>query len=411
MTGSRQAERGGTDRSDFSAHLLLLILSIPSILSSCQKGADAVCEAGLIPPNPLLLVDPTPEPHRHRRPRYRGTHPRAFHEKYKELAPDQHPGIVAKVLAAGKTPAGSHRPILLPELLTVLAPRPGDRAVDCTLGHGGHAAAILGRIVPGGHLLGLDVDATEQTRTTERLRATGFGPDVFTAHRGNFAGLPAALANHGWGDGADLVLADLGVSSMQIDDPARGFSVKHAGPLDMRLNPDRGLSARDWLRRTTPVALARALAENADEPRADLLAAALAGRDFPTTRALAEAVAARVPATGPDRADTVRRVFQAVRIAVNDEFGALDALLRGLPGCLRPGGRVAILSFHSGEDRRVKAHFRDGLRAGIYAAVADELLRAGPEERRANPRSTAAKGRWAVRAATREMSEGRGGPP
>ena len=236
--------------------------------------------------------------------------------------------------------------------------------MDCTLGHGGHAAAILGRIVPGGHLLGLDVDAVEQARTTERLRAAGFGPDVFTPHRGNFAGLPAALAAHGWGDGADLILADLGVSSMQIDDPTRGFSVKHVGPLDMRLNPARGLSARDWLQRAAPVALARALAENADEPRADLLAAALAGRDFPTTRALAEAVAARVPAVGPDREDTVRRVFQAVRIAVNDEFGALDALLRGLPGCLRPGGRVGILSFHSGEDRRVKVHFRDGLRAG-----------------------------------------------
>ncbi len=342
-------------------------------------------------------MDPAPESHR-RRPRYRGTHPRAFRERYKELAPDQHPETVAKVLAAGKTPAGSHRPVLLPELLVLLDPRPGDFAVDCTLGHGGHAAAILERIIgPGGHLFGLDVDAAEQARTTARLRAAGFGPDVFTPHRGNFAGLPAALAQHGRPDGADLVLADLGVSSMQLDDPARGFSVKHAGPLDMRLNPARGLSARDWLRRAAPAALARALSENADEPRAEPLAAALAGRDFPTTRAFAEAIAARVPRE-PDREDTVRRVFQAIRIAVNDEFGALDTLLRVLPGCLKPGGRVAILSFHSGEDRRVKAHFREGERTGVYIATSDELLRAGPEERHANPRSTAAKGRWAVRA-------------
>ena len=165
----------------------------------------------------------------------------------------------------------------------------------------------------------------------------------------------------------------------------------------MRLNPTRGLSARDWLRRVTPAALARAFAENADEPRAEPLATALAGQDFPTTRALRNAVAALIPVE-TERDDTVRRVFQAVRIAVNDEFGALDALLRGLPGCLRPGGRVVILSFHSGEDRRVKAHFRDGHRAGLYLAVSDELLRAGPEERHDNPRSTAAKGRWAVRA-------------
>lgn len=341
-------------------------------------------------------MDPAPDSAHRRRPRYRGKNPRAFHEKYKELAPDRHPETVAKVLAAGKTPAGSHRPILLPELLAVLDPRPGDLAVDCTLGHGGHAAAILERIVPGGHLLGLDVDAAEQARTTERLRARGFGPDVFTPHRGNFAGLPAALAQHGRPGGADLILADLGVSSMQIDDPARGFSIKHAGPLDMRLNPARGLSARDWLRRVSPATLARALTENADEPRAEPLAALLAGRDFPTTRALAGAIAAHVP-DEPEPEDTVRRVFQAVRIAVNDEFGALDALLRGLPGCLRPGGRVAILSFHSGEDRRVKTHLRAGHRAGLYAAIADELLRAGPEERRDNPRSTAAKGRWAVR--------------
>ena len=296
------------------------------------------------------------------------------------------------MLASGKTPAGTHRPILLPEILAVLAPQAGEFAVDCTLGYGGHARAILERIVPGGHLLALDADPIEGARTLERLRAAGYGPDAFTWERRNFAGLAALLAGRR-PDGADLILADLGVSSMQLDRPERGFSVKLDGPLDMRMNPERGLPASAWLARTRPDALSRALAENADEPRAERLAAALAGRTFATTGALAEDVRALVPA--PDGEDTVRRVFQAVRIEVNEEFGALDALLRALPGSLAPGGRVAVLTFHSGEDRRVKQAFREGWRAGVYAEVADEVIRAGPEERRANPRSTAAKLRWA----------------
>ena len=332
------------------------------------------------------------EPPHRRRPRYRGKNPRAFDEKYKEHRPGQFPETISKVLASGKTPAGTHRPILVAEILEVLAPRPGEFAVDCTLGYGGHAQALLQRIAPGGHLLALDADPGEGARTLDRLRAAGHGPDVLTWERHNFAGLAALLAGRRPG-GADLVLADLGVSSMQLDRPERGFSVKLDGPLDMRMNPERGLAASEWLARTRPEALARALLENADEPRAERLAAALAGRVFATTGALARAVAALVPA--PDGEDTVRRVFQAVRIEVNEEFGALDAFLRVLPGCLASGGRVAILTFHSGEDRRVKHAFREGLRAGVFAEVADEVIRAGPEERRVNPRSTSAKLRWA----------------
>ena len=342
-------------------------------------------------PDPLVEPDETPP---RRRPRYRGKHPRAFGEKYKEHRPEQFPETIGKVLASGKTPAGTHRPVLRAEILDVLAPRPGDFAVDCTLGYGGHARAVLERIAPGGHLLALDADPIEGTRTRDRLRAAGYGPDVFTWERRNFAGLAALLVGRR-PEGADLVLADLGVSSMQLDRPERGFSVRLDGPLDMRMNPERGLPASEWLNRTRPETLARALLENADEPRAERLAAALAGRNFATTGALAAAVAALVP--GPDGEDTVRRVFQAVRIEVNEEFGALDALLRALPGCLAPGGRVAILTFHSGEDRRVKHAFREGLRAGGYAHAADEVIRAGLEERRANPRSTSAKLRWARR--------------
>ncbi len=339
-------------------------------------------------------MEPGDTPHQ-RRPRYRGKHPRAFDEKYKEHQPERFPETVEKVLASGKTPAGTHRPVMLAEILAVLAPQPGEFAVDCTLGYGGHAQALLERLLPGGHLLALDADPIEGARTLDRLRGAGLGPDVFTWERRNFAGLPGLLATIRLG-GADLILADLGISSMQLDQPQRGFSMKLNGALDMRMNPERGLTASEWLIRATPEILARALEENADEPRAGRIAKALAGRIFFNTLALADAVTAIVPA--PDAEDTVRRVFQAVRIAVNEEFGALDSLLRGLPGCLTPGGRAAILTFHSGEDRRVKLAFRDGLRAGVYAEVADEVIRAGPQERRDNPRSTAAKLRWVRRA-------------
>ncbi len=334
-------------------------------------------------------------PHR-RRPRYRGKNPRAFHEKYKEHDPARFPETVQKVLASGKTPAGTHRPIMVEEILAALDPQPGDFAVDCTLGYGGHAEAILRRIAgPGAHLLALDADPVEGESALARLRAAGYGPDALTWERCNFAGLARRLAERR-PQGADVILADLGVSSMQLDVPERGFSVKHDGPLDMRMNPRRGLTAAEWLARVSPEALTRALVENADEPRAASLAVALAGRNFPTTRTLAETVGNAVPA--PVREDTVRRVFQAVRIAVNDEFGALDTLLRTLPECLAPGGRVAVLTFHSGEDRRVKLAFREGQRAGGYAEVADEVVRPSAAERRDNPRAGSAKLRWARRA-------------
>ena len=339
--------------------------------------------------------DNPPSPHR-RRPRYRGKNPRHFNEKYKELDAARHPETVQKVIAAGKTPAGMHRPVLLSEILEVLDPQPGKLAVDCTLGYGGHAEAILQKLTPGGHLLGLDVDPLEQPNTAARLQALRFGPGLFSWQRSNFAGLLAVLAARQL-PGADIILADLGVSSMQIDNPARGFSVKHDGPLDMRMNPERGLTAAAWLERSSPAVVARCLTDFADEPRAEALAALLAGRTFTGTRALAGAVAAATPSAAT-REDTVRRVFQALRIAVNDELGALDTFLRQLPFCLNPGGRVAVLTFHSGEDRRVKHAFRDGIRDGIYSKISEEVIRARPEERRANPRSSSAKLRWARKA-------------
>ncbi len=376
---------------------------------------------------------PPSTPHK-RRVRYSGKNPRRFEEKYKERDPQRYADTVAKVLASGKTPAGTHRPIMVAEILTALTPQPGELAVDCTLGYGGHAQEMLARLQPGGHLLGLDADPIELPKTEARLRAAGFGPEVFTAIRSNFAGLPQALASfhsrssrieqevqgeeavgsnmarlpltpalspivpHGAREktGTDCILADLGVSSMQIDDPARGFSVKTDGPLDMRMNPQRGFPASALLEKISPAALAKLLQTNADEPRAGELAEALAGKSIAGTQSLTAAIRATLPRLGKDDLNlTVRRVFQTLRIAVNDEFSALDMLLRHLPACLNPGGRAAILTFHSGEDRRVKKSFAAGLHDGLYADIAHEVIRPTPEERHDNPRSSPAKLRWA----------------
>jgi 16S rRNA (cytosine1402-N4)-methyltransferase len=344
-----------------------------------------------------MTDDSPPSPRPPRRARYRGKNPRRFEEKYKERDPQRYGETIAKVLASGKTPAGTHRPVMVQEILEVLAPAPGGIAVDCTLGYGGHAQEILARISPGGRLLGLDADPIELPKTEARLRSLGYGPEVFSAHRSNFAGLPQVLAKAGL-PGADLILADLGVSSMQIDDPSRGFSTKQAGPLEMRMNPARGQSASALLRAIDAAKFARLLEENSDEPHSERLAAALAGKSFPTTLSLASAIRAELSRLSEEAVDlTVRRVFQALRIAVNDEFSALDALLRQLPLCLNPGGRVAILTFHSGEDRRVKKSFAAGRDAGLYSQISDEVICPSAAERNANPRSSSAKVRWARR--------------
>ena len=340
-----------------------------------------------------MSADDTP-PARKRRPRYPGKNPRRFHEKYKELNPDRYAAEVQKIVNAGKTPAGMHRAIMIDEVLDALAPQPGDVAIDCTLGFGGHARAVLERIQPGGRLIALDVDPIELPRTVERLRAAGFGADRFVAHRSNFAGLPQVLQAERIA-AADVVLADLGVSSMQLDDPARGFTYKQPAPLDMRMNPARGETASLLLARVSEDRLARLLEENADEPDAGAIARALKAQPVDTTHALARIVKKAVGAADAEKA--IRRTFQALRIAVNDELSALDTFLRNLPACLAGGGRAAVLTFHSGEDRRVKKSFEAGHAEGLYAAVADEVVRPSAAERRANPRAGAAKLRWAIR--------------
>lgn len=343
-------------------------------------------------------------PKHRRRPRYAGTHPRRFSDKYKEHHPDMYPETVQKVMASGKTPAGMHRPICVREIIEVLQPRPGQTVVDATLGYGGHASELLKHVLPGGHLIGLDRDPLEMEKTRVRLVAAGFSIDSFEAVRSNFAGLPAVLAQRGL-KGVDMVLADLGCSSMQYDNPDRGFSYKMDGPLDMRMNPAKGFPASALLNKLSETKLVGLFKDNADEPEAARVAAAIVrqrdSRPLTTTTDLAEIVRQTLaPLTkyrDKEEMDAcLKRVFQAVRIAINDEFSALDTFLRILPSCLKPGGRVAILTFHSGEDRRVKKAFEASLQEGAYMKIAQEVIRPSTEEVRFNPRASSAKLRWAV---------------
>ena len=290
---------------------------------------------------------------------------------------------------------------MVDEVVSCLRPRAGEVAVDCTLGGGGHAQVILPRLLPGGRLIGLDVDSLELPLAESRLRAAGFGPEVFAAHHLNFAGLPQVLAREAL-DAVDIILADLGVSSMQHDSAGRGFSFRGVGPLDMRMDPARGETAAQLLARTDEAALVALLQDHADEPHAALIAGILKGRLVTTTHALERVVRLGLNRALPDlaKADvkmSIRRTLQALRIAVNDEFAALEALLEALPRCLAPGGRVAVLTFHSGEDRRVKKAFLAGQRAGVYAEVARQVIRSTKEETFSNRRASSAKLRWAVR--------------
>jgi len=295
-----------------------------------------------------------------------------------------------------------HRPIMVAEVLEHLRPQPGDVVVDCTIGGGGHTRAVLPHLQPGGKLIGLDVDPVELPRTAERLRAYGFGPDTLAIECANFRDLPAVLARHGLRD-ADAVLVDLGVSSMQHDTPSRGFSYKHPGPLDLRMDPTAGVPGWERLAGLDRRALADLLTAHADEPHAEVVAELIETGRPRTTHALERMVRLGLTQARPELSKgevkmSVRRTFQALRILVNDELAALDALLQVLPSCLRPGGRVVFLTFHSGEDRRVKKALRAGLRAGVYAAVAERVIRSGKAETFSNRRAASAKLRWAVRA-------------
>ena len=339
-----------------------------------------------------------------RRVRYKGTHPRNYREKYKELNPEKYQDDVEKIIQSGKTPAGMHIPIMVEEILSFLDIQPGQVGLDATLGYGGHTRRMLERLQGQGHLYATDVDPIESEKTRARLEALGYGPEILTIRRMNFAQLDQVAP----GQQFDFVLADLGVSSMQIDNPDRGFTFKQDGPLDLRLDPTAGTPAAQRLRELDREVLAAMLVENADEPSADEIAKAIRnvfkkGGSIDTTRQLAGVVEQALSFLPPrERKEAVKkscqRTFQALRIDVNSEFEVLYAFLEKLPGVLKPGGKAAILTFHSGEDRLVKQSFRQLQREGIYSSAAKDVIRPSAEECFRNPRARSTKMRWAIRA-------------
>lgn len=349
------------------------------------------------------MEDQTPK--NPRRVRYKGTHPKSFNEKYKELQPENFQEDIERVLEKGRTPAGMHRSICVNEILTFLQIKQGQIGLDATLGYGGHSLEILKCLAPNGHLYATDVDPIELPKTRERLANLGYGPEVLTIKKMNFSGIDLIVAEAGL---LNFVLADLGVSSMQIDNPERGFSLKIEGPLDLRLNPNSGKSAANFLKTLSRDELAAILIDNSDEPYFEPIAKAVmnkiyGGVSINTTKQLQEIIKEALEFLPPntrieETKKACQRCFQALRIEVNNEFGVLDKFLEKLPDSLVSGGRVAILSFHSGEDRRVKKSFQSFFRAGIYSEITPDPIRATAQECYGNSRAKASKLRWAIKA-------------
>ena len=338
-----------------------------------------------------------------RRVRYKGTHPRTFEEKYKEHDPERYADTVAKVISKGSTPAGMHISIMVKEILDFLQIQPGQKGLDATLGYGGHTRKMLEQLGGQGHMYALDVDPIEIVKTKERLASAGYGEEILTILQQNFANLETVARQYG---PFDFILADLGVSSMQIDDPKRGFSYKVEGPLDLRLDPEHGLSAAERLRELSREEIAGMLVENSDEPYAEQIANEVirtyrSGGRIDTTTELAAVIERSLMFLPENREKkdivkkTCQRTFQALRIDVNSEFEVLEAFLEALPHALAPGGRVAILTFHSGEDRLVKKAFARYHKEGIFAEISKDVIRPSAEECRSNGRARSTKLRWA----------------
>ncbi|HKM33678.1 MAG TPA: 16S rRNA (cytosine(1402)-N(4))-methyltransferase RsmH [Lachnospiraceae bacterium] len=340
-----------------------------------------------------------------RRVRYKGTHPKKYDEKYKELHPEKYQETIEKVIQKGITPAGMHIPIMVEEILTFLKISPGQAGLDATLGYGGHTTKMLEQLQGKGHLYSLDIDSIEMEKTTRRLREKGFSEEVLTTKLLNFADIDQLTQGD---EMFDFVLADLGVSSMQIDNPERGFTFKSDGPLDLRLNPRIGISAAQRLRTIRKEELQGMLLENADEPYANEISEAILKNlrkrnTIETTRRLYEVIEEAlqfIPEMKRKEAvkKSCQRTFQALRIDVNNEFEVLEMFMEKLPDILKPGGRAAILTFHSGEDRIVKKAFQEFKRTGIYSEIADEVIRPSAEECFKNSRAHSTKMRWAIKA-------------
>lgn len=340
-----------------------------------------------------------------RRVRYKGTHPKSFEEKYKELQPEKYSDTVAKVIQKGNTPAGMHRPICVNEILQILNITPGEKGLDATLGYGGHSSEILKALNHKGHLYATDVDPLELPRTKERLNNLGYGPDILTVVQTNFSNIDIIVLESG---PLDFILADLGLSSMQIDNPERGFTFKQNGPLDLRMNPNSGISAAELIKSMTKSEIERMFVENSDEPHAEIIASNIVlelskGNPISTTSDFQKIIKNALNflprnSRKEEIKKSCQRCFQALRIDVNNELNVLFDFLEKIPDCLAPGGRVAILSFHSGEDRLVKKSFQHYYREGIYREIASDLIRPSLEECSSNSRARSAKLRWAIKA-------------
>lgn len=340
-----------------------------------------------------------------RRVHYSGTHPKRFEEKYKEHDPEKYADTIEKVISKGSTPAGMHISICVNEILDFLQIQPGQQGLEATLGYGGHTRRMLEQLHGEGHMYALDVDPIEIVKTKQRLAEAGYGEDILTIKQTNFRHIDQVAEEAG---GFDFILADLGVSSMQIDNPDRGFTYKFDGPLDLRLDPEKGESAAERLREVSYEELVGMFQENSDEPYAEEIATVIMKRNrtknyVETTTQMKDAIEealAFVPEK--DRKEAVKkscqRCFQALRIDVNSEFEVLYDFLDKLPDALRPGGKVAILTFHSGEDRLVKRAFKAGAKAGVYSEVSKDVIRPSAEECARNPRARSTKMRWAVKA-------------
>lgn len=322
-----------------------------------------------------------------RRVRYKGKYPRKYEEKYKELNPEKYKETIAHVISKGNTPAGMHISIMVKEILDFLQIKPGETGFDATLGYGGHTKAMMECLKGEGHMYATDVDPEESAKTKKRLAEQGFGEDILTVKLQNFCTIDEIAEEIG---GFDFILADLGVSSMQIDNPKRGFSFRADGPLDLRLNQEKGISAAERLDEISREELAGMLYENSDEPYCEEIAKAITdeirkGNRVDTTTKLRELIADTLDfLPEKEKKDTIRktcqRVFQALRIDVNREFEVLYEFMEKLPDALKPGGRVAILTFHSGEDKLVKKALKAGYKAGIYSDYAKDVIRPSAQE-------------------------------
>lgn len=320
----------------------------------------------------------------------------------------KHKSYNQTIRAKGKTAAGTHVPIMVKEVLGCLKPTESDVVVDCTVGYGGHGSIFLKRLGDGGKYIGLDVDGKEFDKTVWRLKKFD-REKVF--YRTNFSNIDEVFADEG-GEGFDVIFADIGVSSMQVDTASRGISYKANGPLDMRMDDRLEKTGIDLLSELSEEELSRALWELSDEPDHKTIAQWIVGQRLSNPVTMVDQLVRLVfnvkglteqtwkkkqKASSFGSLHPAARTFQTLRILVNDELGSLRELLEKGPTCLKPKGRIGIISFHSGEDNLVRDAFKAGFEAGTYSEIAEKAIKPTMREIQKNPRSASARFRYAVK--------------